>query len=402
MVKWNFVYGLTKCICEVGLNQRRLPMVFDVEPFEYFFDGNEVKKSELDNRDGNFTRREILARYLLLSSVLDQGPDIEGVGLLLKKVTTDLYQNEIRIFHSPLDFFKELNISIDGILKNHDSVKDIRAEEWAQIAGSSPSKYNLFFAQSPRGIISIKQILDYSIHRWGTPLCVMRLLEKDNPDSDSPLVDYLEQHDSAEIMSKELKKNERYGLGSAIGDKACHLFAKLYVSILGLVKREKTDGWGDYSYEVPFDSNAGRVLFRTGFFHQFATEKLMRKWKAVQPNQGAGGTHYIRVTEFRSGKVAELTKDDAIFSDYLKIVCDYLKTKKRPRKVEIQQIPNMLLYKLGKSDLHYTIADFDEGLIHIGTQFCSNNAKPNCKDCLLNEYCVAYNEDRNLIDNYRT
>jgi hypothetical protein len=31
-------------------------------------------------------------------------------------------------------------------------------------------------------------------------------------------------------MSQELKSNERYGLGKAIGDKACHLFAKWAVS----------------------------------------------------------------------------------------------------------------------------------------------------------------------------
>ena len=64
--------------------------------------------------------------------------------MLLKDVTTHLYRNEIRIFHRPIDFFKELNISIDEILERHESVKKIRAKIWAKENYSSPSKYNLF------------------------------------------------------------------------------------------------------------------------------------------------------------------------------------------------------------------------------------------------------------------
>ena len=82
---------------------------------------------------------------------------------------------------------------------------------------------------------------------------------------------YLKSWRSGEEMSQQLKDNERYGLGKAIGDKACHLFAKMYVSIFNLVKHRSGDtGWTDISYEVPFDSNAGRVLFRAGFFTSLA------------------------------------------------------------------------------------------------------------------------------------
>ncbi|EHP82733.1 hypothetical protein [Methanotorris formicicus] len=133
---------------------------------------------------------------------------------------------------------------------------------------SKSSNYNLFFAQSQRGIVSIKQVLDYAIHRWGTPLAMFMLLEKDlekeNKQSVEPFIKYLEKYDSAELMTEKLKEDERYGLGSAIGNKACHLFAKLYVSRLNLKKRNDS-GWTGISYEVPFDSNAGRVLFRCGF-----------------------------------------------------------------------------------------------------------------------------------------
>ncbi|MFN4227177.1 MAG: hypothetical protein ACK4F0_03435 [Candidatus Ratteibacteria bacterium] len=57
--------------------------------------------------------------------------------------------------------------------------KEIRKHLWAKEMNSNPSKYNLFFTQSPRGIVSIKQVLDYVIHRWGVPLCCFLIMEKD-------------------------------------------------------------------------------------------------------------------------------------------------------------------------------------------------------------------------------
>lgn len=204
-------------VAETGKKTRGVFWMRDVEPFRHYFspDGT-LKYGELDEFDGKWTRREILARCLLVSIVLDQGPDMTGVRELLKTVTEQLYRREVRILHRPLDFFKELGISIDAILEEHQSVKKLRGEYWAKENESSANKYNLFFAQSPRGIISTKQVLDYALHRWGVPLCVPLLLEKDlekrGQESPQPLVDYLEGFPSAEIMATELKGNERYGL----------------------------------------------------------------------------------------------------------------------------------------------------------------------------------------------
>ena len=237
MSEIDFIKKIVFKIAEIG-HQRKImdsPTLNDIEPFRHFFDKNgNLKYDELDTMDGAWTRREILVRYLLLSVVLDQGPDIPGVRELLKNVTNALHRKEIRIFHRPLDFFRELNISIDEILYKHNSIKKLRAKVWAKLNNSNPSKYNLFFAQSPRGLISINQVLDYGIHRWGVPLCVPLLLEKDlgEKESTQPFVKYIESFESSEIMSRELKNHERYGLGSAIGDKACHLFVKWYYSYL--------------------------------------------------------------------------------------------------------------------------------------------------------------------------
>ena len=407
MVNWDFLLDITKRLANIGKKKREIVPISEVEPFKHYFnkDGT-IKYDELDDYDGKFTRREILTRYLLLNTVLDQGPDIVGVRELLKNVTTSLYREEIRIFHRPIDFFKELNISIDEILLKHESIKKIRAENWAQENKSSINKYNLFFAQSMRGIISTKQVLDYAIHRWGVPLCVPLLLEKDlnsnHKISPQPLVDYLESYPSAEIMAQQLKDNERYGLGSAIGDKGCHLFAKLYVSTFRLVKHRKNDnGWTDFSYEVPFDSNVGRVLFRTGFLLELATLKDYEKWNVIQKGKGKGGVNYIRVTNIRGKKVREISKDSEFFQDYLYVVKEHLKMGK-PRSMEIQRIPNLLIYKLNKDGQDFSVGDFDDGLIYIGTNYCYNHDKPKCEDCPLNDICRGHKENDHLIREYRT
>ncbi|MBC7091344.1 MAG: hypothetical protein H5T50_05480 [Nitrososphaeria archaeon] len=407
MVEWDFLLEITEDLSKIGRKHRDAPRFNEVEPFKYYFTGEgKIKYEELDEYDGKFTRREILSRYLLVSVVLDQGPDMIGVRELLKRVTTALYRQEIRIFHRPVDFFKEIGISIDEILSKHDSIKRLRAEDWARENKSSPSKYNLFFAQSMRGMISTKQVLDYAIHRWGVPLCVPLLIEKDlmscGKISSQPLVDYIESHFSAEKMARQLKNHERYGLGSAIGDKACHLFAKMYVSVLKLVKYRRNDnGWTGFSYEVPFDSNAGRVLFRTGFLLEIASLEDYEKWEVIQKKRGKGGLNYIRVTNIRGKKTTKIPSTSRFFSDYVRVVKNYLKMG-QPRTIKIQRIPNLLIYELTKYGHDYSVADFDDGLMYVGTNYCFNHSDPKCKDCPLNKLCKGYNEKENLITDYRT
>jgi len=210
---------LLTTIAEIGREYSAKPDIHLIDPFNHFFDKNKnLILNELDKQDGPWTRRELITRFLLLNAVLDQGPDIEGLRQLLIKVTNELYQREVRILHRPLDFFKELGISIDKICTVHEGIKKVRAPIWAKENQSNPEKYNLFMDNS-------KQVLNYAVFRWGVPLCVPLILEKDG----KTLIDYLERCNSAELMSKEIKDNERYGLGKAIGDKAGHLFAKWYV-----------------------------------------------------------------------------------------------------------------------------------------------------------------------------
>lgn len=115
-------------LAKIGRDRSTSLSLNQIQPFKHFFNkkGTLLTK-ELDEPDGRWTRREILARYLILSAVLDQGPDIGGIHLMLTKVINELYKQEIRIFHRPVDFFKEIGISVDNILKSHSAVKKVRA-----------------------------------------------------------------------------------------------------------------------------------------------------------------------------------------------------------------------------------------------------------------------------------
>jgi hypothetical protein len=190
--------------------------------------------------------------------------------------------------------------------------------------------------------------------------------------------------------------NERYGLGKAIGDKAGHLFAKWYVYSFGLVKRQDK-GWQNLSFEIPFDSNAGRIFFRTGFLLTWASIRDYIKWEVIQTGKGKGGLNYIRVTNIRGNKSDVALQDDELFKKYKTICAEYLCTKKRPQTIEIQQIPNALL--LGTD---YGIGELDDGLVYIGTNFCLNHENPKCKDCPIKELCKGYKNNSDLIQNYRT
>ncbi|MCM8772276.1 MAG: hypothetical protein NC922_04270 [Candidatus Omnitrophica bacterium] len=404
MDNFKFLLEFTKKVCEIGSENPNLPPVYEVDIFKNYFTSDKILKvDELDEFDGKFKRREIFTRYLLLNVVLDQGPDIVGIRELLKNVVNQLYRNEIQILHSPIDFFREMGISIDEIVEKHQEIKNIRSQIWAKEVNSSPSKYNLFFTQSQRGIVSTKQVLDFAVHRWGVPLCCFYLLEKDlekqSKTSYQPFVDWIESFKSAEFMANQIKNDERYGLGSAIGDKACHLFTKFYVSIFKLSSK-KDNAWSDISYEIPFDSNVGRVLWRTGFFLCLVKEEDFKKYKVIQKEIGKKGKNYLRITNIRGKKINEDDMPDELKEKYNKIMKEYFKVKSR--KIEIQRIPNLLVYVLNEKGNQYSIANFDDGLVNIGTNYCYNHENPKCENCPLNELCIGYKEKEDLIQNYTT
>lgn len=389
----NAVTDLIQQIAREGKKHPSAPDLASVEIFKHFFNQKgELELLKLDETDGsNLSRRDLLTRFLLLNAVIDQGPDIVGVRALLVGVTNDLYHREVRFLHRPTAFFQELGIAINQILAQHQSIKALRAETWAQENRSQASRYNLFMDNS-------KQALNYAVFRWGVPLALPLLLEKDlgEQKSWSPLLDYLERYPSAEAMTRALKDHERYGLGKAIGDKACHLLAKWLVASFGLV-RKTTAGWGAYSFEVPYDSNAGRVLWRTGYFLHWASEDEYIKADVIQKGKGKTGLDYIRVTNIR-GMSTPRDLPAQVKESYWEIALKHLAThKKTPSKFEIQRLQHAYLLQMGES-----VASFDDGLIYIGTTYCYNHDQPKCQECPLNNLCEGFLSSPALIQNYRT
>ncbi len=389
---------LLRAIARVGQSHSGDPDISQVEIFGHYFDEEaHIQADHLDDRDGSATRRELITRFLLLNTVLDQGPDLKGVRLLLINVTNLLYQNEVRFLHTPSEFFRELGIAIDKIIEQHESVKKIRAQIWAKANQSTPGRYSLF-------LDGTRQSLCYAVFRWGVPLALPLLLERHEQDEElrpSVLVNYLDSHKSAECMSGRLKDHDKYGLGKAIGNKGAHVFAKWYVTSFHLTKNQN-NAWGPFSFEVPFDSNAGRVLWRTGFFLHWATVEDYTKKKVVQPGAGKGGTNYLRITNIRQMRVGEELISGEIRDSYLELCTEHLRThKKAPKKIEMQRILHCILINL-YSDTHLGPRELDDGLIYIGTNFCFNHENPNCQECPIAENCEGHLRRPELIRNYRT
>jgi hypothetical protein len=339
---------------------------------------------------------EVLTRYLYLMAVLDQGPDPKGVRMLLNNVVERLYSEGIPILTEPDLFFEHLQRVSTLIEEEHSVVKQARAAEWAESNESSPEDYALYFSQSRFGMQTTDYIGFYLMSRWGTPFYYITRLSNEG----RTLREFIEEFDSCEIMTDKLKSHSKYGLGKAIGPKAAHLFAKWYVHTFDLRTQSARDrpGWGQYSYEVPFDSNAGRVLFRTGWLLAWADLDEYRNWNAIQTEAGRGDNHYIRVTNIRGSGATKHVEDPEFRSAYDQLLTQLLRTKTSQwRKVEIQQIPNVLLL-----DSEYTLGEFDDGLMSIGTSTCLNRDNPLCSQCPLQEQCVGHQERPELIQSYNT
>lgn len=384
-----------QAIARVGKDHHACPTLHLVKPFAGYLKGRELDASSLDMRDGGVTRREALVRYLVLSCVVDQGPDIEGVQWLVTEVTNRLYRRKVRFFHRPLDFFEHLRMSLDGIDTVHALIKKKRAAQWAAENKSTAAKYNLF--------IESGQTLGYAIFRWGAPLALIHLTVEaatmSGNDTATALSDYLRGHPSTEEMSIQLKSHSKFGLGKAIGNKAAHLFAKWVVHSFPLLSDRTNPAWDAWSFEVPFDSNAGRVLYRTGLLDAWGTAAAYRESEVLQPRKGKERKTYLRVTNLRGIHSTAAASDRDIVDANIELCTKHLCTHARePRKIEIQRLPSIV----SLIDGDYTPGQIDDGLIHIGTTWCFNHNRPNCKECPLRRVCAAANGKRSLITNVRT
>lgn len=380
---------ILRAIAAVGRRYPGNPGAANMEPFRSYFRGGSLVARGLDERDGGVTRREAMLRFLLLLAVLDQGPDIAGLRELVAQTASRLYREEIRIFHRPLDFFREVNVSVEQIEAVHEIVKRSMSAAWARRTGNRASGYLLYLDNA-------KQTLGYAIPRWGTPLALAYLLEKKSRGGiarASALTRYLKSFKSAEDMRRAVKSHETYGLGKMIGDKAAHLFAKWVIHAYPLLKDAARPEWDAWSYELPMDSNLGRVLYRTGFWGLWMLPRDFRKGGESAPFRrgGKNGQLHFRVTNLRGKRSRIAARYPAMATAYRELCRTHLR-QGSPSKIQMQRIPSAL----GLIGRDFTPGEVDDGAIKIGTTWCFNVTKPLCGTCPVRGVCGGVS-DRDLI-----
>jgi len=379
---------LIKQLNEIGeSNFENVPQIKGVDIFKDILNlDDSIKKEKYNDKDNKgILYKELLTRYLFLNSILDQGPDMEGVRILQANVTNRLYKEGIFFLHDPSLFFKRIDFVFDVVKEEHENIKKSeRTKKWAENQKISIGRYNLFLENS-------KQLSSYILGRWAPPLSIIQIRINEK----RTLLSLFEGQKSAEDLSIFIKSDEKYGMGKAIGNKAAHLLVKWLIYSYGLIKLNDSK-WGQNSYELPFDSNAGRVLFMTGFFHYFfpSLNKILfdkeseKKWVGSRMNQkfskSDNGRYHMYITNSFRGAVIE----DGIDNEMKQEIKSFLKEMfgHRFRDIKIQHILNYIA-----NEEECKIGAIDDGLMKIGTTFCLNNGKQKCDSCPLNQICSGKN-----------
>ncbi len=362
---------LIKKLNEIGLENHKIDDLSKILIFSPLFDESGTfdpsKLQKCDSEGIKFS--EILARYLLIRAVLDQGPDMEGVRMFLEGVINSLYNLGIKFLHNPSDFFSNLEKVFLVVKDEHVKVKNKRGKIWAKNQNSErANSYNLFLENS-------KQIPSYVMGRMGPPLAIIEILK----EKDEELLDLFKKQKSAETLSKFIKEDEFYGLGKTIGNKAAHLLLKWLIYTYGILESDKKE-WTQNSYELPLDSNAGRVLFMAGFFDPFLNS-LDNPDEIIGFEKEKDNNYYIYVTRAFRGKRAE-NIDESEAKD-IKVKISKLFSS-NIRSIQVQWLINYL-----SEVTESTVGAIDDGLMKIGTSYCINRGNQLCTTCEINMLCKS-------------
>lgn len=387
---------------EIGRSNQNnnVPQIRGVKIFKNIInkDGSINKKNYHLKDDFGVEFGELLTRYLFLNAILDQGPDMDGVRLLQSRVTNILYDNKIYFLHEPYLFFKNLNSIFKIIDEEHNKLKKELGPAW-QKRQNTKKQYSLFLENS-------SQLSSYVLGRWGPPISIIQILANNQEN----LLDLFKRRKSAEDLAEFIKSDKNYGMGKAIGDKAAHLLVKWLIYSYELIDLKDTH-WGQNSYEVPFDSNAGRVLFMSGFFHYFFPSlnnlsdiEKEKKWlssgriqkftKEKDKQERWTGKYHMYITNSFRGQTIESFGEDS-FKDIKPFLKETL-NKNPQKKIEVQHMINYLSKNLGTK-----IGAIDDGLMYVGTKFCINRGNQLCDKCPLRDECSG-KEDFKRKNNFFT
>ena len=313
--------------------------------------------------------KDLIANFLYLNTVMDQGRDPEGVRDLLVRVTNISYRNNIRFLHNPNYFFKNPSFFSRILREEHQKVKKERTKILKIRA------YSLFDTK----------INPYTMHRWGTVmLCLKKLIE-----ARMSLLSFMKSARRANKVPNLIRNDAEYGLGNAIGYKATRLLIKWLIHTFGIIKGDDLL-WGKNSYEIPLDSNVGGIFMRSGLLFLFATEDEL--WQSncwIRQRNGRVNLSAQRLNDLR------IKGNSFIINDLNKVL-----RKWGVRKKNMMKVINAFILRLERKGIDISIGQLDDGFMHIGQNFCKNERLPLCIRCPLSGICIANNKESLLKRQY--
>ena len=312
----------------------------------------------------------LLANFLYLNAVLDQGRDPKGVKQMLIGVTNRAYQRGIRYLHDPDEFFKHVGDLVELIAEEHERVKMIRRPE------TGIQAYSLWGTR----------VNPYTMHRWGTVLlCLKRMA-----DNGLTLLTYINQAGKAENVPRLIRDDETYGLGDAIGWKAARLWVKWITHTFGIVRGDPLL-WGPNSYEIPLDSNVGGVTMRTGLLFLITNERDLRETQC-----------WIKQADGRINLSAQRLNQEIAIPDNFPLdreLREVLRAWGQRRRNFIRFL-NAFVLHLQRQAAEVSIGQLDDGFLHVGQNFCHNDSAPDCPRCPLRTVCKANTQEPELKTKY--
>jgi len=361
----NFKEGeeIIKIIAETGKQNFGIHDIGDCKILKDTF--LKIKNKEKISKD----EKELLTNFLYFNAVMDQGRDPVGVKLLLTRVTNKAYAVGIKFLHDPNQFFKNPRFFTKALREEHEKVKNIRAE----ISGLG-FRYNLFDTK----------INPYTMHRWGTVMLCLKKLYEDN----KTLLSFMLESGRADNIADYIRNDTDYGLGNAIGHKASRLLVKWVIHTFPIIENADLR-WGPNSYEIPLDSNVGRVFMRSGLLFLFVNENQLwesRCW--IEQSNRRINLSAQRLNELR------IPANTPIENELQEILRSW-----GVRKRNLIKSLNAFILKLNKKGIKATIGQLDDGFMYIGQNFCRND-KATCNKCPLNKVCLANNKEPLLKTQY--
>jgi len=368
--------GIIKIAAIVGQGERFDPFLRGVELFKDIVDQNGlILAQKLNEVNDSLSYRELLSRYLLVHCVLDQGPEITGVSLSQAEATNQLYSKGIKFLHNPKEFFDNITKIVPVINRTQKDVSYQRSRVTG-IKGYSLLRHN--------------RIIPSVLIDWGAPLLLIYSLQSEGRS----LLQWVHSWRCADDVVNYLKHDRDFGLGDAIGDKACRLFIKQLIHTYRLID-DKNLLWGQNSYTIPIDSNVGRVLMRTGFvFGIMSSSTFYHTCCHKQANNKIN---------LGANRLADVNFDLMRTPKSIVRMAEQIAKSWRPRS-RVMGFPISLnavaqLNTVGMDEP--SIGRIDDGLMTIGTKYCANNrSQIRCPECPMKSVCAANNREAWLIDEY--